>query len=226
MKKSKGLWSQETQNFIDFIKKGREEGISLSTLFSKYAEISGRAKGSVRNFYYSLLKKSREDKNFEKEMMLAGLKAGKIVNFDKEQEEELLDKIFTLKKGERSLRSVLSEISGGEPKLMLRLQNKYRNLLKSDKELVMNKAKICKAKNGYCFDPYTQKAISFLPDSSLKKLKDEINSLYDRCTLSLKKENQELKERLKEAEDKIRLLESGDKIKNYFSGVRKKELLN
>ena len=51
----KGFSSDEIKRLIYLADKNKREGKSLSEVFSRFAAESGRAKGSVRNFYYNLL---------------------------------------------------------------------------------------------------------------------------------------------------------------------------
>ena len=73
-------------------------------------------------------------------------------------------------------------VSGGDEKLMLRMQNKYRNLLKKQPERVAQAAKA-----------------AGLPEEKTflqRKLEREIDALYARLAVDLRKENARLREEL------------------------------
>ena len=73
-------------------------------------------------------------------------------------------------------------VSGGDEKLMLRIQNKYRNLAKKQPERIMKAAE----------NAGIPEEKSFLQ----RKLEREIDELYSRLAIDLRKENAELKEEL------------------------------
>ena len=57
MHKINGYTEEEAKSLVEYIWAGKRAGKTLSALFSSYGQKSGRAKGSVRNYYYSLMKK-------------------------------------------------------------------------------------------------------------------------------------------------------------------------
>ena len=86
---------------------------------------------------------------------------------------------------------------------MLRLQNKYRNVLKKQPERIEKIAKELGMEETYA--PKTAKA---LPDKDFlkRRLENEINALYDRLAKALKEENERLKaenRRLKEENERL-----------------------
>lgn len=66
MNKINGYTEEEARSFVQYMYAGRRAGRTLSSLFEGYAAKSGRAKGSVRNYYYALLRSTgnKEVKNF------------------------------------------------------------------------------------------------------------------------------------------------------------------
>ena len=167
------------------------------------------------------------------------LKAGKIVEFRPEESRKLLKSILELKHGGRSVRSIIMQLAGGDDKKVLRYQNKYRNMIKNEKETVLGVVNEITALRGSCYNPYEDKDKKeiFASDFLFKRLQSEINSLYDRCTVSLKRENEKLKERLQAAEKEnlqlklslersISLNTTAYKIKEFFNKKDSKELIN
>ena len=135
MEKIYGYKESDVLGLVEFLKeKGNS---SLSSAFERYGEISGKAKGTVRNLYYSLARLSNRDKEFcDKYLNGKPLSVGKIVEFNELEEKELIKKILLLKNDGRSVRSAIMELCGGDGKIMLRYQNKYRNAVKNKPELV------------------------------------------------------------------------------------------
>ena len=82
----------------------------------------------------------------------------------------------------RSVRSVISSISNGNEKLALRYQNKYRNLLKNDRELVLKIASTIVDKNGNVVNPYKCE----IKKSEYEKLESEIDDLLKRLMKNIK----------------------------------------
>lgn len=87
--------------------------------FSKHAEKFGRRTNSVRNFYYAKVKETPN-----------GHKVSKPIQFDEAETHKLIEDInLAISKG-KSVRSACLELSGNNPSLMLRMQNKYRSIIK------------------------------------------------------------------------------------------------
>ena len=62
MDKIYGFKQKDVEKLIDYL--GRKNGQPLSRVFEEYAKDSGKSKGTVRNMYYALAKRSREDEAF------------------------------------------------------------------------------------------------------------------------------------------------------------------
>ena len=61
MNKINGYTEEEAKNLVEYIKEGKRKGKTLTYLFATYGLEHGRAKGSVRNYYYALMKNERQD---------------------------------------------------------------------------------------------------------------------------------------------------------------------
>lgn len=191
MNKINGYTEEEAKNLVEYIYNGRKEGKTLSGLFASYAQKTGRAKGSVRNYYYALLR-STGDERVKKMLSGKNLSAEKIMPFSEEETDEILKKILEQKSKGVSVRRAVLNLSGGNDKLMLRYQNKYRNVISKQPERVQ---KIMR-ENG----------IEGGGDEIRKKIEDEINGLYNRLAQSLKEENKKLTALLKKLTDENSLL--------------------
>ncbi len=110
---------------------------SLSEVFSDYAKDSGKAKGTVRNLYYALAKRSNSDTELcDKYFGGKPLSVGKIITFDCDDEKQLIKKILIGKQNGKSVRSIIMQLSNGDGKLALRYQNKFRNAVKNNPNLI------------------------------------------------------------------------------------------
>ena len=94
----------------------------------------------------------------------------------------MLKKVLTEKSKGMSVRRAIRNVSAGDEKLMLRMQNKYRNLLKKQPERVRRAAE----------EAGVVEEKSFLQ----RKLEREIDALYERIASDLREENARLKAEL------------------------------
>ena len=130
MNKINGYTEEEAKNLVEFIKLGKQKGKTLTYLFETYGMQHGRAKGSVRNYYYTLMKNEKGDERIVRLLDGSSLSVEKIREFTEEETDNALKSILAEKSKGLSVRRAIFNLSGGDDKLMLRLQNKYRNTLK------------------------------------------------------------------------------------------------
>lgn len=181
MNKINGYTEEEATGLIEYIYTGKTAGKTLSYLFETYGREHSRAKGSVRNYYYAFLKK-RDDERVEKILSGKNLSAGVVKPFTEEETDELLRCILTEKSKGYSIRRAIMNVCDGDERLMLRMQNKYRNLLKKQPERVAKAAK----------EAGVEEEKTFLQ----RKLEREIDELYERLAVDLRKENERLRAEL------------------------------
>ena len=181
MNKINGYTEEEATGLIEYIYTGKNAGKTLSYLFETYGREHSRAKGSVRNYYYAFLKK-RGDERVEKILNGKNLTAGVVKPFTEEETDELLRRILSETSKGYSIRRAIINVCGGDERLMLRMQNKYRNLLKKQPERVAQAAK----------DAGIPEEKSFFQ----RKLEREIDELYSRLAVDLRRENERLKAEL------------------------------
>ena len=191
MNKINGYTEEEAKSLVQYICNGRNSGKTLSGMFESYAKKTGRAKGSVRNYYYALLRLSGDDR-VKQLLRGTGLKAEKITQFSEKETDEMLKAILTQKSRGISVRKAVLNLAGGYDKLMLRYQNNYRNVLTKQPERIEKLMHECGISGG--------------TDAARKKLEDEINGLYDRLATSLKEENKKLTSIIKKLTDENSLL--------------------
>ncbi|MBR1975426.1 MAG: hypothetical protein IKA20_06205 [Clostridia bacterium] len=197
MNKINGYTEEEAKSLVDYIKEGKSRGKTLTYLFESYGMKHGRAKGSVRNYYYSLMKNEKSDERITRLLDGSALSVEKIREFTEEETDAALRSILMEKSKGVSVRRAICNLSEGDNKLMLRLQNKYRNTLKKQPERIAEIAKALglKEEAERVLQKGERKERKALPDSDFlrRRLENEINALYDRLAQSLKTENERLR---------------------------------
>ena len=199
MNKINGYTEEEARGLVEYIKTGKQKGKTLTYLFETYGLKHGRAKGSVRNYYYALMKNEKEDERIVKLLDGSALSVEKIREFTDEEATETLKSILLEKSKGLSVRRAIFNLADGDDKLMLRLQNKYRNTLKKQpeklaeiaKELGLSEVLFTARRRSRAAEGKTAR----LPDKDFlrRRLENEINALYDRLAQALKEENERLR---------------------------------
>ena len=198
MNKINGYTEEEAKNLVEYIKEGKRKGKTLTYLFETYGMHNGRAKGSVRNYYYALMKNEKGDERIVKLLNGSELSVEKIREFTNEATDDAIRSILAEKSKGLSVRRAIFNLSGGDDKLMLRLQNKYRNTLKKQPE------KIAEIAADLGFSDEASRILQGnsarsqekgAPDKEFlrRRLENEINALYDRLAQALKVENERLR---------------------------------
>ena len=131
-------WSDgEIKKLFSGVEEAKHQNKSLLHAFKVHAKKFGRKPNSVRNFYYQEIQNlnasnkraSKLGINLEKHLIAQPEK------FSKEQAKELVKEILRKKCLGVSVRRACLEQAGGDLSKMVRLQNKFRNVLKYEKEL-------------------------------------------------------------------------------------------
>lgn len=113
MNKINGYTEEEATGLIEYIYTGKNAGKTLSYLFETYGAEHGRAKGSVRNYYYNFLK-STSDERVNKILEGKNLEAGTIQPFSEAETDELLKAILAEKIKGISIRKAIMNVSEGD----------------------------------------------------------------------------------------------------------------
>ena len=224
-----GFRKADAVNLLAFVKE--KKGESLSSIFTRYAKISKKSKGTIRNLYYTLTKLSLTDADF-REKYLDGktLKVEEKLEFSPCEERALIKQILKMKGDGVSVRRAVKELARGDEKLALRYQNKYRSLLKSKKSLVIEIVSELKGeKEGFSVSLGREKKFPVFSEVQVGRLKKEINSLFERTFSSLRKENAFLSQenaRLREQNEQMRKILYGERgensVQTYFLNGEKK----
>ncbi len=183
----KGFTKSETELLLNEVLNAAKIGKPLSAVFQDVAQKTNRAKGSVRNYYYSLIK--NEDKKTMDSIVegASKLSANRAQSFSKEDEDYLINAIYQGKKSGKSVRRTIMELSGGNDKLALRYQNKYRNYLKKESRVKLDNIPV-RSEDFRYFNKLSREI-----DGLVEKIKDK----YANECVKLKKENDELSRELK-----------------------------
>lgn len=184
----KGFSKEETELIVQEAIEATKNGNSLTSVFERVALKTKRAKGSIRNYYYNIIKDQDKKNELMKSFQdISSLKATKPEGFSKADEEQLLKSINDGKKQGKSVRRIIYELSGGNEKIALRYQNKYRNILKKQEQKQLASIEI----RPEDFKYFTK--LSKEIDCLVEKIKDK----YAQECVKLKKENEELSRQIK-----------------------------
>ena len=192
----KGFSREEIDVLLEEANKAHETGESLTEVFERVSFKFNRAKGSVRNFYYQLMKS--EDKEILEKIKFLKLKVEKNVSFSKTEEEDLVRLVLSEVKKGKSVRRAIIDLSLGDNKKELRIQNKFRNLLKTSPELIEKTAKELNIEKKFAKNKkHKNDNLAFLVKKvsvEIDYLVEKIKSKYYEENESLKKENRELRD--------------------------------
>jgi len=210
----KGLSEKQTKELLARIREAKKNGVPLVSVFDEYAKDSGRAAGSIRNFYYRCVAERRAD----------GLTAKTNEYFSESDENELIARFLRDRVRYGSIRRTAFAIANGDPVLALRYQNKFFNLLKKRREKILREMKELDDKGEKYIDPYDASSVLLKKARLEKKIDRLIAKITEKCA----SENAELKEKLQELEELKSGRTSGksgknakSKMSDYFCGKTK-----
>lgn len=222
MIKSSSWDIEEVKTLFKFVEVEKSEGKSLVKAFADYSEFTKRQKNSVRNFYYKQLAEFEKNKDLASSLKidLNNHIVTKGLIFTKEEEEKMLDKISNMINSGYSVRRACLELSGGDIKEMLRLQNKYRAITKNNQKESGFMGKIIKMPQKS--NKLTEEDLRalFLGVVNLIKRQETENakSYYEPLLFSA---NEKLKNAIKELEQKQNQIE---KLKNEIHLIKNKTI--
>lgn len=125
----------EIKILMNLVSKREEK--SLVEVFDNFAKQTNRKTFSVRNFYYKLLELANIDNKIAQVLNKNGIENAEIrTNHFSSTETENLLRILLNNEKNISVRRACMELAKGDDTLMMRYQNKYRNALKNQPELV------------------------------------------------------------------------------------------
>lgn len=121
------------KNEVEYLLNVAKSEKPLLSCFKEVADALNRKEGSVRNFYYQFLKKHSGEYNDITEGVRTVTMPEKFVE---REAKDLISKVLAGQAKGFSVRRILMQMSTGDIKLFVRLQNKYRNTVSKNKVLV------------------------------------------------------------------------------------------
>ena len=121
---------EEIKKLFYIVEENNKKNKPIIDSFREFAKLTNRNFLTVRNFYYMFVKLLQQNVEYQKKLNidLSKHQIQKFEHFDKADELKFLTEIERLKSLGYSTRSACLQMSNGDIKTMLRLQNKYRNL--------------------------------------------------------------------------------------------------
>ncbi|MEZ4358311.1 MAG: hypothetical protein R2876_06800 [Eubacteriales bacterium] len=147
----KSGWSNEEIELLSSESSLAEKNdLPLNYVFETVAKKTGRRPNSIRNFYYL---KMRENS--------IGLhpRLSTFVPFNNAEISELIREVLISQAKGESVRSCTLRIANGDKQKMLRLQNKYRSTIRSNRDLVNSIMLKLTEENILFFNPYVDKTL-------------------------------------------------------------------
>ena len=129
------------------------DGASLKEAFERIAQHTGRKPNSIRNYYYACLKNNTAPGGFKRE------RAQPFIPFSEDETQWLLAEILTAQAGGESVRACVQRLAKGDRTVALRYQNKYRSVLKSHPDRVVQTLENLKQQGLSVKDPYARGAL-------------------------------------------------------------------
>ena len=145
-----GWQSGEETLLFNEVANGRAEGLPLKAVFERVAEKTGRKPNSIRNYYYARIKEGGAAAS-------GAFHSAAFVPFSEEEMRALLRTVLTEQAKGTSVRACTLCMGQGDTKTMLRYQNKYRSLIRTNPNLVRQVLEELSEEGVPAFDPYSAK---------------------------------------------------------------------
>ncbi|MDD5919014.1 MAG: hypothetical protein PUD73_07995 [bacterium] len=145
-------WQNGEEAFLfSEVARGRAAGLPLKAVFERVAAKTGRKPNSIRNYYYARVKESGRAAS-------EALHSAAFVPFSEEEMRMLMRTVLTEQAKGVSVRACTLAMGKGDTKTMLRYQNKYRSLLRTNPAFVKKVLTELAAEGVPAFDPYAAEA--------------------------------------------------------------------
>lgn len=180
------------------------KGESLTAVFTRFSEKTGKSAGTARNLYYAVQRRAKSDEEFRARFFSGGApEVMRTEPFKKEEEDMLIEKVAEGKKAGKSVRSVIMELAGGNGKTALRYQNKFRGIMKKDPERVLAACEKAGVKD---ITARGQDVSGMVSEVQFARVKREINGLISRIAAKKQRENKFLRARVAALEAEVSAL--------------------
>ncbi|MBO5103195.1 MAG: hypothetical protein J6C13_03815 [Clostridia bacterium] len=193
---------------------------NLLKVFEEYAKNTNRNTFSVRNFYYRLIEETNVNKDVSNILEKNGLlKLLKTNHFSESETEKLL---YALLKDEGiSVRRACRKLAKNDEKLSIRMQNKYRNALKTQPELVSKILEDLRSKNIKTRNVSSNNILELPKQTTNTISQQEIQALFMGLVRLVKKSAQEEFEC--QLVDEVKSV--NNQLQNSLIDLRRKEIL-
>ena len=171
---------EQTKTLFSLAREAKEKERGLVWAFSAMSDKTGRSVNSVRNYYYSQLKMFELVPSLAKDLgiELVDSSRERFELFEADEIDELLENVLSGKARGVSVRQVIADMSGGDGKKALRLQNKYRSMILHHREKVNEVMRRIGASGKDYYNPYLKETVAAGSETdNYKKLNDYIASL-------------------------------------------------
>lgn len=131
--RARGGWREdEAKALFERVSQAEKEGKPLRAVFEEVGRELGRKPNSIRNFYYAKVHESPE---------LSSARKPAFRVFSQDETHKLVSAVLIARGRGDSVRACVRELAKGDPKQMLRYQNKYRSVMKSKPDMLEQIAK-------------------------------------------------------------------------------------
>ena len=171
---------EQTKTLFSLAREAKEKERGLVWAFSAMSDKTCRSVNSVRNYYYSQLKMFELVPSLAKDLgiELVDSSRERFELFEADEIDELLENVLSGKARGVSVRQVIADMSGGDGKKALRLQNKYRSMILHHREKVNEVMRRIGASGKDYYNPYLKETVAAGSETdNYKKLNDYIASL-------------------------------------------------
>ena len=169
----------QTKELFELVRQANAGGKGLNWAFDKMSQKCSRSSNSVRNYYYSQLKMFQLLPSLASDLKirLPEVKRDSFELFEQSEIRELVESILIGKAEGKSVRATIAELSCGDTKKALRLQNKYRSMLTHHRPYMEEVMRSLKERKIQYYDPYRRALGGDGSDDNIRKLTEYISKL-------------------------------------------------
>ena len=205
---------------VNDINQKNKDNLTLSKSMGYVAEKSNLNRQTVKSYYYKTLKYLNENPVIAKSLNIKLPKKKEFELFSKNEKETLFEKINKNKQNGISVRHTCFDLSHGDAKLMLRLENKYRSMKRAVdkkengmKENIFTSEKNENKKNIINITSAKKSLQKKLTDSDISALFSGLlnlvkKSIYEKVSKDFEKENREANDNFRQTIIEVEELEA------------------
>lgn len=149
-----GWSSSEDKMLFEEAKTARTKNEPLRLVFDRMAKKTGRKPNSIRNYYYMRIR----DEDIASEYADVIGQTATFTPFEEDEVRTLVKNILSKQAVGVSVRAATMQLADGDTTAMLRYQNKYRAVLKSEPQLINEICQELEADGLPSFNPYISNA--------------------------------------------------------------------